>query len=151
MAEEWKLKVNAQYQEAMKVILQLATASLVLPFWLVRNFLNLKENQPLGPHLHYLSAYTSWFLLLLSIAFYVLFVYSSAKFVKAVCKGMQSDDEKKRFVRFARKLADKLGTKHDSVSLEDIFEWTRDTAIKGSIGSFFGGLICLLVFFLRMH
>lgn len=83
--DEWKLKVNAQYQDAMKIVLNLATACLVLPIFLMQNLTSIKPGER-KIHLN-CWAYASWIFLFASIAFGLLFYYYSTKYVKVVCAG----------------------------------------------------------------
>jgi hypothetical protein len=121
---DWKVKVNSQYQDAMKTILNLSTASLVFPAFLVRNFLDLPAGQPLKEHLNG-WAYSSWCLLFLSILSSMLFLYFSAKFVKVVSGGTERHSEK-------------------------FYETARDAMIFGSIICFVVGLLLLSGFFETM-
>jgi hypothetical protein len=123
--DEWKLTVNAQYQEAMKVAINLATASLVLPIVFLKVFVGADKFSSAGPPA---SAYSSWVLLLVSVLSGMGFYYASAKFVKAVCGGYdeRSDKEEKKY------------------------ELIRDiTAVVVAV-CFFAGIVSLLVFFLTL-
>ena len=83
--EEWKLKVNANYQEVMKTALNLVTASLFLPILFIRTFLGI-DHGPLKDKL-LPSAYCSWKCLFAALLFGMLFYWASAKFVKLLCGG----------------------------------------------------------------
>jgi hypothetical protein len=53
--KKWKLAANAQYQDAMKIVVNLATASLVLPIVLIKDFL--PKGAVIGAHL---NKWASW-------------------------------------------------------------------------------------------
>jgi len=76
----WQLRVNTTYQDAMKTFMPLVTASLVIPLFVVRNFLRVKENEPISKDLTW-PAYCSWILMLLSLGCCMTFFWSSAKYV----------------------------------------------------------------------
>src|SRR5947209_3821074 len=80
MPEEGTLEVNKQYQEMMKVVINLVTASLVLPVALLKNILQVDR---VRDHLFPL-AYLSWSLLGISLIFCLGFYFCSMKFAKAV-------------------------------------------------------------------
>jgi hypothetical protein len=120
---EWKLKVNAEYQEAMRVVINLAAAALALPLVFLKIFVGAEQcnSHRLTP-----SAYVSWGLLLLSLGFGMAFYYASAKFVKAVCGGYDESVEKAR---------------------EKWYEKSRDTWVRGVVACFAAGIVSLLWFF----
>jgi hypothetical protein len=62
--DEWKLKVNAQYQEAIKLLANLVAASLILPILFVKNFIGLKEGESI-------ARYLNWQAYLLGSSFFV--------------------------------------------------------------------------------
>jgi hypothetical protein len=86
--DNWKLKTNEQYQELMKIVINLATAALVLPVVFIKDFLGLKEGEYIKPHLN-LLAYSAWLLLFFTLFASMLFYYASAKFVKVVSGGKE--------------------------------------------------------------
>jgi len=90
--DEWKLKANANYQEVMKTLMTLMTASLVLPIWFIRNFLPVGPTEPIGKYL-YPWAYCSWIFLALALVCGMFFYAASAKFVKVVCGGRETRSE----------------------------------------------------------
>jgi hypothetical protein len=90
--DQWKLTVNANYQEVMKTLMNLVTVSLFLPILFIRTFLGLPETKPLQDKLQW-SAYLAWVFLFASLAFGMLFYWASAKFVKAVAKGREKQIE----------------------------------------------------------
>lgn len=134
---KWKLAANAQYQEAMKILINLATASLVLPIFFVKNFVSLKPDQTLagylGPY-----AYWAWGLLFLSLLFGMMFYWASAKFVKVIRGGVE-EVPCGSFV--------KIFYGGELPSSEKWFENLRGGFIVGSIACFFVGLVLLLLFF----
>jgi hypothetical protein len=86
---EWEEKTNAIYQDCMRTVLNLATASLVLPIVLVRTF-------AVGgvPKEHLTRrAYVSWFFLFLSMVLSLFFFLAPAKFVKLIYGGTECLDE----------------------------------------------------------
>jgi hypothetical protein len=120
--DEWKLKANANYQEVMKTLMTLMTASLVLPIWFIRNFLPVGPTEPIGKYLCP-WAYFSWGFLSLSLVCGMVFYGASAKFVKVVCGGGETWP-KKRF----------------GVAPEKFFEGARDTFGVGAVTFFMVGL-----------
>jgi hypothetical protein len=121
--DEWKLKANANYQEVMKTLMTLMTASLVLPIWFIRNFLPVGPTEPIGKYLCP-WAYCSWGFLSLSLVFGMVFYGASAKFVKVVCGGGGETWPKKCF----------------GVEPEEFFEGARDAFGVGAVASFLIGL-----------
>jgi tellurite resistance protein TehA-like permease len=82
LKEEGKIEVNKQYQEAIKIAINLITASLVLPIVFLKNILGVSESQIKG-NLSPL-AYVCWFLLGASLLACIMFYYYSTKYTKAV-------------------------------------------------------------------
>ncbi len=86
--DEWKLKANANYQDVMKTLMPLVTASLVLPIFFMKSFGVVPEGRPIGPYLRsHHEAYWSWIFLAASLVCGMVFYGASAKFVKVVCGG----------------------------------------------------------------
>jgi hypothetical protein len=130
MADDpWEVKVNAQYQDNMKTMLSLATASLGIPLVLVKDFLELPKGGPPGIFLNG-WAYTSSGLLCASILLGMVFFYASDKYAKALYKRSLTQVSVGPPMRAG-----------------GAFETTRDTTIVLSAACFLGGLGCLLVFF----
>lgn len=119
--DAWKVPVNANYQEVMKTLMSLVTASLVLPLFLIRTFLGVREGEPIAHHLRP-WAYISWGSMLLSLACGMSFFFASAKFLKVVSGGTETWPEK-------------------------TFENIRDFSVWGAVGFFGVGLCALLLFF----
>ncbi len=115
---EWKEKTNAVYQDVMKIVLSLATASLVLPLVLVKTFAI--KGVP-KDHLDQ-WAWLSWSFLFLSVVACMVFFYAAAKFLKLMSGG------------------------GNEWLTESQFENTRDWACAVSIASFFVGLLFSGVF-----
>jgi hypothetical protein len=111
----WKLVVNTNYQEVMKTLMSLTTASLVLPFLFIRNFLGVPEGKRLADYLPR-SAYWFWGLMFLSLLCDMVFFWASAKFVKVVSGGAEAWSE-------------------------NFFEGLRDAVIKGASLSFVAALV----------
>jgi hypothetical protein len=82
----WQLRANSTYQDVMKTFMNLVTASLVLPLLFIRNFLRVREDEPIAHYLS-LSAYFSWAMLFLSLVCCMVFFWASAKYVKVVSGG----------------------------------------------------------------
>lgn len=128
--EDGKLEVNKQYQEAIKIVINLVTASLVLPIVFLKNILGVREadiKSNLDP-----MAYASWILLGISLLACVGFYFFSTKFTKAVY-GMYRDKEKQ--------LGKKPGT------IEHQMENWRDAMALIAAPSAIAGLLSLLIFF----
>jgi hypothetical protein len=122
----WQLRVNSTYEDAMKTFMGLVTASLVLPLFLIRNFLNVKEGESISDYLQP-SAYWSWRLMFLSLLCCMAFFYASAKYVKVFSGGTE-----------------KWGA---VVVLAGSFETLRDLSIIGSVLSFLAALVFLWRYF----
>jgi len=118
---EWKLKTNAEYQEAMKIVMNLSTASLVLPIFFVKNFTHYQCINNLSS-----LAIWSWALLVLSIASGLGFHYASAKFVKIIYGGK---------VFWQEKTVERL----------------RDFFIGSAVFCFMAGVIVALFFFRTLN
>jgi hypothetical protein len=125
----WQLRVNTTYQDAMKTFMSLVTASLVLPLFLIRNFLNVEKGKPLSSYLGD-SAWGFWGSMALSLLCCMVFFYASAKYVKVVSGGAE--------------------TFFGLVDLcEPFFENLRDFSVWGSAISFLAGLIFLTRYFVH--
>src|ERR1700722_19322133 len=116
--EDGMLEVNKQYQEAFKIVINLATASLVLPIVFAKSIGGVSEPDIKGELGRW--AYSGWFLLVLSLCFCLLFYYCSTKFTKALYRGASTT----------------------------MIEKCRDAAAAVAVPTFALGLICLLIFFL---
>lgn len=81
MKEPWKADTNGKYSEVVKAIMGLATASLLLPVFMAREFLGIQPNTPLVKVLGG-SVYFGWFFLATSILAGVFFLYLSAKWLR---------------------------------------------------------------------
>jgi hypothetical protein len=130
--DEWKLKANASYQEVMKTLMTLVTASLVLPIWFVRNFVPGGDKQPIREYLQSRPwAYRSWASLAGSLVCGMLFYLASAKFVKVVCGGGGETWPKQCF----------------GIDPENFFEGVRDTSGVLMAVLFIAGLVAAFLFF----
>ena len=89
--EEGKFEVNKQYQEAIKIVINLVTASLVLPVVFLKNIVGADPNK-IGTFLN-VWAYLSWGFLGLSLAACLAFYVYSTKYTKALY-GLYDDNEK---------------------------------------------------------
>ena len=128
--EEGKLDVNKQYQEAIKIVINLVAASLVLPIVFLKNILGVPEAD-IKAHLDCM-AYASWVLLGMSLLACVGFYFFSTKVTKAVY-GMYAEREKK--------LEKKPG------AIEHEMENCRDAMALIAAPSAVAGLLALLIFF----
>lgn len=81
LKEPWKLDTNEKYSDVVKTVLPLATASLLLPVFLAREFLGIESRKPLV-EVFSCSIYFAWFLFGVSILAGVFFQYLSAKWVR---------------------------------------------------------------------
>jgi hypothetical protein len=81
MKEPWKIDTNGKYTDVVKTVMSLATASLLLPVFLAREFLDIDSKQPLSS-VFSCSIYWAWFMLGVSILASVFFQYLSAKWVR---------------------------------------------------------------------
>jgi hypothetical protein len=88
---EWKITVNTQYQEAIKIVINLVTASLVLPVVFLKNIIAVAPNE-LKSHL-WPFAYAAWVLLGVSLSACLAFYFYSMKFAKAVYKGQENQPD----------------------------------------------------------
>jgi hypothetical protein len=80
-SEPWKLDTNNKYTEVIKSLFALATASLLLPVFLARNFLAIEPKIPLID-VFSSSIYLAWFAFATSIVFCMFFQYLSAKWIR---------------------------------------------------------------------
>jgi len=117
---KWRMDVNDRYQKVVDAILNLATASLILPILFLRSFIGVPDGTPILPKLSCL-AFIAWALLLCAIIFGILFYYASAKWVKLA-----------------------LGQRVwlSATALERVLDW----AFWLMVFSFLSGLICFIVF-----
>jgi len=79
--EPWKLDTNAKYGDVVKTVMGLATASLLLPVFLARDFLGIGGETPLSEVFTY-SIYAAWIFLASSLFTGIMFQYLSAKWVR---------------------------------------------------------------------
>ena len=77
----WRLDTNDRYRDAVKIVIDLSTASLLLPVFFLRDFLQIPKEQPLSQSLNYII-YLSWICLVLAIFCGFVFYYFSAKWIK---------------------------------------------------------------------
>jgi hypothetical protein len=89
---DWKLVVDRNYQDVMNTLMSLTTASLVVPFLLIKNFLAVPKDQPLSKYLP-CAAYWFWAFMFASLVCDAVFFYASAKFIKVVSGGPGADLE----------------------------------------------------------
>jgi len=120
---EGTLEVNKQYQEMIKIVINLVTASLVLPVVFLKNILGV-DSGGVKDRLFPL-AYLSWVLLGISLSACMAFYFYSTKFAKAVCQGQENQPK--------------------GIQME---KW-RDVAALVAAPSFLLGLVFLVIFFLK--
>jgi hypothetical protein len=77
----WRLDTNNRYRDAVKVVMDLSTASLIVPIFFLRDILKIPKEQPLSQVLN-CKVYASWISLALALSFGFLFYYASAKWVR---------------------------------------------------------------------
>ena len=77
----WKLDTNNRYRDAVKVVMDLSTASLVVPIFFLRDILRIPQTQSLSHVLNY-KIYLSWLSLAFAIFCGLIFYYFSAKWVR---------------------------------------------------------------------
>jgi len=77
----WRLDTNERYREVVRMLMGLATASLLLPVFFAREFLAIDTETPLKDVLG-ASVYWSWALLGFAVFAGVLFHYLSAKWIR---------------------------------------------------------------------
>jgi hypothetical protein len=77
----WRLDTNDRYRDLVSLIITLATASLLVPVFLARDFLGIPENQPLVSIFSF-HAYLAWLLLGSSILSGMTFYMFSAKWIR---------------------------------------------------------------------
>lgn len=136
----WRLATNTQYHETMKIVVNLATASLVLPTVMIANI------NP-GGQLN-IWAYGAWALLFLSILLCMLFFYASAKYVKVVSGGLETPPwPLGSLYDLFHKPKGKRTDKEEQERSTSVFETMRAVFVSSSIGCFMVGLICLGGFF----
>ena len=81
MPEPWRKDTNQRYSEVVRSVMALATASLLLPVFLAREFLGISHEIPLLAVLDF-KAYFAWLFLATSIVSGVAFMYLSAKWMR---------------------------------------------------------------------
>jgi hypothetical protein len=77
----WRLDTNDRYRDAVKVVMDLSTASLVVPIFFLRDILRIPKDQALADVLN-CKVYGSWISLALAIVLGFVFYYCSAKWVR---------------------------------------------------------------------
>lgn len=135
--KDWRLQTNTQYLDVMKVLMNLITASLVLPIFFVRTFVAPRSDcKPLAESLNW-QAYIAWLSLILSLVCGMSFYWASAKYVKVACGGRETS--------FAWLLFNKRVSRPLSW-----FEHWRDYSAGGTVIWFIAGLVFSLLFFRRL-
>src|SRR5437870_2230611 len=77
----WRLDTNNRYKDAIKIVMDLSTASLVLPIFFLRDVLSIPKDQPLIQALNY-RVYCSWICFTLTLILGFVFYYASAKWIR---------------------------------------------------------------------
>lgn len=138
------LKTNAEYQKVVPVIMNLATASLVVPVVFAKDF-RPALNQPPSMHFPLEWAIPGWVLLALSLFCGCIFHVASAKLVKALYGGY----ERKTETTFLESVFVKPWCARNwntKTWQESAYERLRDVSVGGLVAFFVLGLICLVVF-----
>ncbi|MBD5770158.1 hypothetical protein [Marinomonas colpomeniae] len=81
LKEPWKLDTNNKYSEVIKSVFGLATASLLLPVFMARSFLDISSEKPLS-EIFSGSIYLAWLSFGVAILSCVFYQYLSAKWVR---------------------------------------------------------------------
>jgi hypothetical protein len=77
----WRLDTNSRYKDAVKVVVDLSTAVLIVPVFFLRNILAVPQEYPLVQLLNF-KVYLSWASLALAILSGFIFFYFSGKWVR---------------------------------------------------------------------
>jgi hypothetical protein len=125
--KEWRLTTNDHYSEVMKSLMNLITASLVLPIFFVKNFG--AKDQTIAQSPDHQLAYWSWGVLGLSLLFGLIFYWMSAKYVKVVSGGEEKPFWRKESLHYSW------------------FETLRDAATVFTVLYFIVGVVLALWFF----
>jgi hypothetical protein len=123
--EQWKLDVNDRYQAAVGVVSSLATASLVLPIFFLKDVASPGSGKSIADSLSWLVI-AGWLLLGLSVLSAVIYQYSSAKWAKLAWK----------------QDADMFGVKVNSSQVERAL----DASYFVMMVSFALGILCMVIF-----
>jgi hypothetical protein len=123
--EQWKLDVNDRYQAAVGVVSSLATASLVLPIFFLKDMVSSESQQSIADSISWFVI-AGWILLGLSILSAIIYQYCSAKWVKLAWG----------------KEADMFGIKVTERPVENALDTTYFLMMAG----FLSGLFCMLAF-----
>ncbi|WP_122032941.1 hypothetical protein [Aliivibrio sp. EL58] len=81
MKEPWKKDTNERYLDMVKSVVNLSSASLLLPVFFARNFIDIPKETPLIS-VFGCSIYIAWILLGLSILSGLFYQYLSAKWLR---------------------------------------------------------------------
>ena len=81
MKEPWKKDTNERYLDMVKSVVNLSTASLLLPVFFARNFFNVQPNIPLSS-IFGGSIYIAWVLFAISVFCGLCYQYLSAKWMR---------------------------------------------------------------------
>lgn len=84
-------RVNAAYQKVIDTIIPLASAALLLPILILKEFMGLTDGTPLIEYLNW-KAWLAWIALAISIASGAGYYFASAKWIK---HGQAIDDDNK--------------------------------------------------------
>ncbi|QDC95459.1 hypothetical protein [Vibrio furnissii] len=131
MKEPWKKDTNDRYLDMVKSVVNLSTASLLLPVFFARNFIDIPKDSPLLA-VFGCSIYIAWLLLGLSILNGLVYQYLSAKWLR-IAWGKQ---------------AGILWSKNTSEStVENCMEW----CLWGCVAYFISGVAFTLYFFMTFE
>lgn len=123
--EQWKIDVNARYQAAVGVVSSLATASLVMPIFFLKDVVSTGAGKSIADSISCLVV-IGWLLLGVSIFSAIFYQYSSAKWVKLAWG----------------KKADMFGKTVNSGQVEKALDVSYFLMMLG----FVCGVLCILVF-----
>jgi hypothetical protein len=81
-SKQWKIATNDRYGKIVATVMSLATGSLLIPAFFLRELLGIPKEKSLVPFLNG-YAYCGWLALALAIAFGLVYSWVSVKWVKA--------------------------------------------------------------------
>lgn len=79
--EPWKLDTNNRYRDAVKIVIDLSTAALVIPIFFLKDILQIPKGRALVEVLN-CKIYASWGCLAFAICLGFIFYYASGKWVR---------------------------------------------------------------------
>lgn len=128
MNEPWKKDTNDRYLDMVKSVVNLSLASLLLPVFFARNFIEIPKDTPLIS-IFGCSIYVAWLLLGLSILSGLFYQYLSAKWLR---------------IAWGKPAGIFLSKDTSESTVENLMEW----CLWFSVVYLFIGIGCTLYFFL---